>query len=134
MFEVAAQSYKIPLSMMLGNITNMNEIVKVYLSICIDPLADMIGEEITGHSYSEDEWLNGCYVKVDTSCINHIDMLEVADKVDKLISCGAYSIDEVRHRLDSPLLDTDFSKTHFITKNYEPLDLLPSGQRGGGTE
>lgn len=131
MFEVTAQAFKIPLSMMLGNITNMNEIVKVYLSICIDPLADMISEELTRKSYTEQEWLDGCYVKVDTSCINHVDMLEVADKVDKLISCGAYSIDEVRHRLDSPLLDTDFSKIHFITKNYEPLTSITGGQRGG---
>lgn len=131
MFEVTAQAFKIPLSMMLGNITNMDEIVKVYLSICIDPLADMISEELTRKCYTEQEWLDGCFVKVDTSCINHVDMLEVADKVDKLISCGAYSIDEVRHRLDSPLLDTDFSTTHFITKNYEPLDVMPGGQRGG---
>ena len=134
MFEVTAQAFKIPLSMMLGNITNMNEIVKVYLSICIDPLADMISEELTRKSYTEQEWADGCYVKVDTSCINHVDILEVADKVDKLISCGAYSIDEVRHRLDSPPLDTDFSKTHFITKNYEPMDVMTSGQRGGEME
>lgn len=134
MFEVTAQAFKIPLSMMLGNITNMNEIVKVYLSICIDPLADMIGEELTRKSYTEAEWREGCYVKVDTSCINHVDILEVADKVDKLISCGAYNIDEVRHRLDSNPLDTDFSRTHFITKNYEPLDATTSGQRGGEME
>lgn len=131
MFEVTAQAFKIPLSMMLGNITNMNEIVKVYLSICIDPLADMIGEELTRKSYTEQEWRDGCFVRVDTSCINHVDMLEVADKVDKLISCGAYNIDEVRHRLDSPLLDTDFSRKHFITKNYEPLESVTGGQRGG---
>lgn len=134
MFEVTAQAFKIPLSMMLGNITNMNEIVKVYLSICIDPLADMISEELTRKSYTEQEWRDGCFVKVDTSCINHVDMLEVADKVDKLISCGAYNIDEVRRRLDSPLLGTDFSKTHFITKNYEPLESTTSGQRGGEME
>ena len=134
MFEVTAQAFKIPLSMMLGNITNMNEIVKVYLSICIDPLADMIGEELTRKSYTEREVLAGSFVKVDTSCINHVDILEVADKVDKLISCGAYSIDEVRHRLDSPPLDTDFSTTHFITKNYEPLNAMTGGQRGGDND
>ena len=58
-------------------------------------------------------------------------MLEVADKVDKLISCGAYNIDEVRHRLDSDPLLTEFSRTHFITKNYEPLASAASGQGGG---
>lgn len=117
-FEVTAQAFKIPMSMMLGNITNMNEIVKVYLSICIDPLADMISEELTRKYYSFDEWKNGCYIKVDTSCINHVDMFEVAEKVDKLIASGVCCVDEVRPRINLETLNTDFSTRHFITKNY----------------
>lgn len=130
MFEVTAQAFKIPLSMMLGNITNMDEIVKVYLSICIDPLADMIGEELTRKSYTEQEWQNGSYVKVDTSCINHVDIIEVADNVAKLIGSG-FTLDELRNRLGYSLLNTEFSQTRFITKNYEQLDAMTDGQRGG---
>ena len=117
-FEVAAQALKIPLPMMYGNITNMNEIVKVYLSICIDPLADMISEELTRKYYSFKEWQAGNYIKVDTSCINHIDILEVADKVDKAISSGVTNIDEMRKRLGMHTLETDFSQAHWMTKNY----------------
>ena len=118
-FEVVAQALKIPLSMMYGNITNMNEIVKIYLSICIDPLADMISEELTRKYYSYEQWKQGYRIMVDTSCINHIDILEVADKVDKAISSGVASIDELRNRLNMLELGTDFSTSHFITKNYE---------------
>lgn len=117
-FETTAQAFKIPLSMMYGNITNMNEIVKVYLSICIDPLADMIGEELTRKYYSFDEWKRGCYIEVDTTCINHIDILEVADKVDKLVGCGVGNIDEVRNRIGWKPLNTEFSQSYFMTKNY----------------
>lgn len=133
MFEVTAQAFKIPLSMLLGSITNMNEIVKVYLSICIDPLADMISEELTRKSYDEKEWLAGSYVKVDTSCINHVDILEVADNVAKLLGSG-FTLDELRNRLNYSLLNTEFSKTRFITKNYETLGAMTSGQRGGEME
>ena len=130
-FEVAAQALKIPLPMMYGNITNMNEIVKVFLSFCIDPLADMIGEEFTRQYYSFDEWKNGCYVKVDTSCINHIDILEVGDKVDKVISSGTASIDEMRERLGMPELKTEFSQAHWMTKNYALAeDMLISEETG----
>ncbi|EGC8431293.1 phage portal protein [Listeria monocytogenes] len=117
-FEVVGQALKIPLSMMYGNITNMNEIVKVYLSICIDPLADMISEELTRKYFTFDEWKAGCSVEIDTSCINHIDILEVADKVDKAISSGAASIDEIRKRLGWKPLLTEFSTAHWMTKNY----------------
>lgn len=132
-FEVVAQALKIPLSMMYGNITNMNEIVKVYLSICIDPLADMIGEEITRKYYSYDEWKAGYRVEVDTSCINHIDILEVADKVDKAVSSGVANIDEMRRRLNMHELGTVFSTAHWMTKNYALAeDMLNSGTAEGG--
>ena len=130
-FDVAAQALKITLPMMYGNITNMNEIVKVFLSFCIDPLADMIGEEFTRQYFSFDEWKNGCSVKVDTSCINHIDILEVGDKVDKAISSGTASIDEMRERLGMPELGTEFSQAHWMTKNYALAeDMLNSEETG----
>lgn len=130
-FEVAAQALKIPLPMMYGNITNMNEIVKVFLSFCIDPLADMIGEEFTRQYFSFDEWKAGSSVKVDTSCINHIDILEVGDKVDKAISSGTASIDEMRERLGWPELGTDFSKAHWMTKNYTLAEDMLNGEEKG---
>lgn len=117
-FEVVGQAMKIPLPMMYGNITNMNEIVKVYLSFCIDPLADMIGEEFSRKYYSFTEWQAGNYVKVDTSCINHIDIFEVADKVAKIISSGAMNIDQVRERLGENALRTEFSTAYWMTKNF----------------
>lgn len=130
-FDVVAQALKIPLSMMYGNITNMNEIVKVYLSICIDPLADMISEEFTRKYFTLDEWKEGNYIKVDTSCINHIDILEVADMVDKAVSSGVTNIDELRKRLDMPELNTEFSLAHWMTKNYALAeDMLNTEERG----
>jgi HK97 family phage portal protein len=132
-FEVVAQALKIPLSMMNGNITNMNEIVKVFLTICIDPLGDMIGEEFTRKYFTFEEWKNGNKVKVDTSCINHIDILEVGDEISKAIGSGVVNIDDLRTRLDMPELQTEFSKTHFITKNYDRAEnMLKSDMTEGG--
>lgn len=133
-FEIVGQTFKIPTSMMLGNITNMQEIVKVFLTFCIDPIADMIGEELTRKVYGFEGWKDGCYIKVDTSTINHIDVLDVAEKVDKLISSGVNCIDEVRAIIDLPALDTDFSKTHFITKNYDTMENRLKGEGGDISE
>ncbi len=113
---------KIPLPMMYGNITNMQEIVKVYLSFCIDPLADMMSEELTRKTTDYFTWKSGNRVEVDTSCINHIDIFEIADKADKLISSGIMDIDEVRTRLRLDTLDTEFSKQHWITKNNAKIE------------
>lgn len=129
-FDVVAQALKIPLPMMYGNITNMNEIVKVYLSICIDPLADMISEEFTRKYFTFDEWKKGNRVVVDTSCINHVDILEVADKVDKAISSGLTNIDEMRKRLGMNALETEFSQAHWMTKNYALAEDMMNNTEG----
>lgn len=121
-FDIVSQAYKIPLSMMYGNITNMDEIVKVYLTVCIDPIADMISEELSRKTNTFAEWQKGNYIKVDTSCITHMDIMQVADKVDKLISCGITTIDELRDRLNMTILNTDFSKQHYLTKNYSKIE------------
>ena len=126
-FEVTAQALKIPLPMMYGNITNMNEITKVYLSICIDPIADMISEEITRKQYTYEEWKAGNYVKVDTSCINHVDILEVADKIYNAIGSGVANIDDMRKRLGWNQLDTDFGKQFFISKNFDKIEDVMNG-------
>lgn len=118
-FDTVAQAFKIPLSMMYGNITNIQEIVKVYLTFCIDPIADMISEEMTRKWYGFDGWKNGNRIEVDTSCINYVDILEVADKADKAIASGLASIDELRPRVRLNPLGTEFSTSHFMTKNYE---------------
>ena len=129
-FEVTAQALKIPLPMMYGNITNMGEIVKVYLTFCIDPLADMLSEELTRKINTFDTWNGGKnFVRVDTSCINHVDILDVADKADKLISCGVASIDELRPVFGWQPLLTEASQKHWITKNYS--DVENNAQLGG---
>lgn len=133
-FEVVAQAMKIPLPMMYGNITNMNEIVKVYLSFCIDPLADMIGEEFTRKYYSFAEWQAGNYVRVDTSNINHIDIFEVADKVAKIISSGAANVDEVRERLGWNALGTEFSTAYWMTKNFALAEDMLTNAEGRENE
>ena len=82
----------------------------------------MISEEITRKYYSFDEWKNGNYVEVDTSCINHVDILECADKVYNAVGSGVVNIDDVRNRLGLPPLESEFSKMFFVTKNYIPAE------------
>lgn len=130
-FEIVGQAFKIPMSMMYGNITNMNEIVKVYLSICIDPLAQMISEELTRKTNDYDSWKRGNYVKVDTSRVNHMSILEVADKADKAIASGIANIDDMRILFDMQPLNTDYSRAHFITKNYALADTALDSLEGG---
>lgn len=120
-FSIVGKAYHIPQSLMLGNITNMNEVVKVLLTFAVDPIADMIGKELSAkRGYAE--FLAGYGYKVDTSKVNHIDVFEMADKIDKLISSAFASIDEVREKADMDPLNEEWSSKHILTKNYDFIE------------
>ena len=130
-FDTTAQALKIPLPMMYGNITNINDVVKVFLTFCVDPLADMVSEEYTRKNYGFERWKKGDFIVVDTSSINHVDILEVADKVEKLIGCGVSNLDEMRKIIGWQPLGTEFSTSYFLTKNFDLAERVLSGQKGG---
>lgn len=132
-FETVAQAFKMPLSMMYGNITNVNDIVKSFLTFGVDPVAKMIETEITRKMYPYEEWKLGNHVKVDTSRVNHMSILEVADKVDKAIGSGFANIDDMRKQVDWEPLNTEFSQAHFMTKNYAPAEYMLDPLEGGET-
>lgn len=129
-FETTAQAFKVPLPMLYGNMTNLKEIVAQFLTFCIDPLADMMSEEITRKYYTFAEWQNGYKVVIDTTCISHIDILDIGNAVDKLVSSGFANIDELRKTVGWDELRTEFSQRHYITKNYEPADKALAGADG----
>ena len=131
-FDVIAQAYKIPLPMMYGSVDKMDQIVKVFLTFCIDPLADMLEEEITRKTNTFARWNSGqSYVRVDTTCINHIDIFDIAANADKLIGNGMYSIDDLRIKVDDMPLNTEFSRKHWVTKNYSNVEDINTDTEGG---
>lgn len=130
-FEVVGQAFKIPMSMMYGNITNMGEIVKVYLSMCIDPLAQMLGEELTRKTTDYEKWKRGDRVVVDTSKILHVDILDIADSIDKLIASGAFTINQVLDRCGYDSISAEFADAHYLTKNYAPVSDVADPLEGG---
>ena len=67
----------------------------VFLTNCIDPLADQIQEEINRKRYGYEGWKKGDYLRVDTSSIIHFDMFANAANVEKLVGSGAFTINDV---------------------------------------
>lgn len=121
-FEMVAGAIKIPQSMMYGNMTNTNDVMNQFITFGVDPIADMISKELTRGFYTFHTWKGDeNRIQIDTSKITHLDMFQVADKADKLISSGAFNIDEVRIPLGADPLNTEFSQAHWVTKNYSPI-------------
>ena len=133
-FERAAQAFKIPPSLLRGDIADIEKITNNFLTFCIDPIVDMISEEINRKRYGKVFVLKGTCIKIDTTCIKHIDIFAIAEKIDKLISTGMYSVDELRKKVKDIALNEEWSGKHWITKNYSEITQIDSGGGGEGNE
>lgn len=126
-FEITAQAFKMPVSMLYGNMTNVKDIISSYIAFRIEPLAKMISEELTRKTGTVDDYLKGTYFDVDTTSIMHHDIFEIADSIEKLISSGVYNVDNILTKLGEQPLNTEFSKQHWMTKNFDKIENVMNG-------
>jgi HK97 family phage portal protein len=135
-FARVAQAFRIPPALLQGDIADISKLMDELLTVCIDPLADLIQTEINRKRYGKAAYLTGTYLKIDTTCIKHIDIFSIADAADKLIADSLYSVDELRQKIGDTPLNTWWSKQHVRTANYNALADSPpddSNQTGGDT-
>ena len=123
-FELAGRSFKIPKALMLGDVSEVEKVTKNFLTFAIDPICEKFGEEITRKRYGSRQFAAGNFIDINTNAIQHIDIFEQATSVDKLLSSGVYCIDELRVKLGDTELGTDWSRKHYITKNYTEAEQM----------
>ena len=130
--ETVARAFNIPVSLLKGDVSDVEKITKNFLTFCIDPLCEMIQTEINRKRYGKKQVQKANYLKTDTTTVMHTDIFDIAEKIDKLIASGMYCIDELRKKIGDEPLNTEESQKHFITKNYEALSSIQAA-KGGDT-
>lgn len=130
-FARVAQAFNIPPALLKGDISDINALVNHWLTVCIDPIVDVLQTEINRKRYGKNEYLAGNFIRIDTTNIKHTDLFAVAVNADKLLASGITSIDELRRALGLQPLNTAWSKRHFITKNYSDIETQGGGVNSG---
>lgn len=108
--------YNVPKSFMDGSYEEND--LDNFLTFGMDPFATLIGEAVNRKFYGKKEILEGTYIYLDTKKVKHFDILSVSNAINKLISSGVYSINEVRTMLDEKPIEGDIGDTYWITRNY----------------
>ena len=129
-FEIVGQAIKIPQSLMTGNVTSVKDVMDVFLTFAVDPWADTIAEVLNKRA-TVWEYMKGNYYKVDTGKIKHRDIFDLAPNVEKLVGSSVLNPDEVREELDRQQLNTEWSKTYYMTKNIAKTEDVAKGLEGG---
>ncbi len=129
-----AQAFRIPPALLQGDIAEVEKLTDNFLTFCIAPLVDLIQTEINRKRYGKAAFTEGSFLRIDTTCIKHVDIFTIAEKADKLIATGLYSIDELREKLRDMPLNTWWSQEHWMTKNYSSLTATETTPEGGETK
>ncbi|MGN0598914.1 MAG: phage portal protein [Oscillospiraceae bacterium] len=128
----AAQMYKFPPQLILGEVSGIDDAINLALTACIDPLLNSVSEELSGKEFTAAEYLAGDFIMADTTNIKHIDIFSLAANIEKLISSAYMNVDEVRESSGKMPVNEPWSKIHFCTKNQEPITNL--AVMGGGED
>ena len=119
--ETVARAFNIPVSLLKGDVSDVQAITKNFLTFCIDPICEMIQTEINRKRYGYEAWSRGDYLKVDTSSIIHFDLFANAANVEKLVGSGAYTINDVRRAANQAVINEPWANEHFMTLNISPM-------------
>lgn len=127
MFQIAGQAYKIPMSMMEGNINNMSEVVKAFITFAVEPVAKVIDDVLTGNCFDFAEWQQGSRAVVDTSQIPYSSIVENSSNVGTLIANTILNPNEARGMFGLDAIDEEFMEQFFITKNNSKAEDVMDG-------
>lgn len=134
-FELYAMAFGIPKVLITGEVQDTSKAVENLLTFGLDPVLELISDELNRKLFKREDYLKGNYVRWRTNAIRHIDIIDVANNVEKLISSGFCCIDDIREICGMDRLNTSWSTQYFMTKNFSTIDdLLESIERSDESE
>lgn len=119
--DFTAKAFGIPPALLRGDVQGTKDALENFLTFCIRPLVVMLEKEINRKRNGYGGFVNETYLTIDTRNIKHFDVLDMAAGVEKLISSGVYSINDIREMIGERRLEGELYDEHFITKNFGAL-------------
>lgn len=129
--DFTAKAFGVPPALLRGDVQGVSDVVDQLLTFCIDPLVDMLQEEINRKRVGQLEYIKGTKIDIDTKAIKHIDLLGVSTSIDKLISSGCFTINDIRKIVGEEPIEEEWANQFFMTKNYATVEELLKGLEGG---
>lgn len=111
-----AMSLGIPLSLIKGDMSDVEKQTRNYMTFCVDPMIKKITDELNMQLFEKDEFLDGW--RIDIRRISYNNIFDVAGAVDKLRSSGVANGHELRDELGMEVSDDPIHNKYVITKNY----------------
>ncbi|HDT6322118.1 phage portal protein [Staphylococcus aureus] len=119
----------IPPGLIYGETADLEKNMKIFEKFCLNPLLKKIENELNAKLYNRKEYLEGNRVVVIG--VNKKSPLEHSEAIDKLVSSGSFTRNEVRIMLGEEPSDNPELDEYLVTKNYEKANENGSTLKGG---
>ena len=122
-----AMAIGIPVSLLRGDMADVEKQTKNYMFFTIAPLLKKIKDEANVKFFTQKEYLAGQCIDIRKASYQNI--FDLATAVDKLISSGVFNGDEIRTETGYNITGEEIHKKYFVTKNYqESSEALKGGE------
>lgn len=118
-FEATASAFHVPKNLFKGDMSGLSDQVDAFLMFEINPLAELIQDAFNSTVYDIQEYLDGDYLRVDTTMIKVISFKDLVESGDKAIGSGQFTINEMREKVGNDITDDPRANKIYITKNYD---------------
>ncbi|MGG3943378.1 phage portal protein [Peribacillus psychrosaccharolyticus] len=133
-FDFVAMGFHVPKAMLKGDLADIEKQTDNFLMFCIRPVANLLNAEFNRKIFTKDEYLARTYIKIDTSKIKILDVVNLATAADKFFSIGVNSINDNLRMLGRESLNEEWADKRFVTKNYQEVDSVEESTSKGGEE
>lgn len=135
--ELTSKAFLIPGNIANGEVTDTSKAVDDFLTFCLDSVISLLEDGLNNCLFGFRGWKAGNKVKINSQTIKHVDILDASSAIDKLIGCGAKSINDVLRITGDEPIDEEWADKHWMTKNY--MDIanmqdLSIAEKGGSKD
>ncbi|MFZ8176298.1 phage portal protein, partial [Staphylococcus aureus] len=119
----------IPPGLIYGETADLEKNTLVFEKFCLTPLLKKIQNELNAKLITQSMYLKD--TRIEIVGVNKKDPLQYAEAIDKLVSSGSFTRNEVRIMLGEEPSDNPELDEYLVTKNYEKANENGSTLKGG---
>ena len=128
-----AAAYDIPLGVFNGQITEQSDATNEFITYAVSPVAEVINDTLDAKLVGEKDYIEGERAFVWLAHFKHVDVIDASPNLDKLRAIG-FTLDEIFEMVGYPALNTEFSTSRALTKNYATEGTEESAEPTGGAD
>ena len=130
--DFTAMAFHIPRGLIKGDVADVEKQVDTFLMFGVEPIVKLIQAEFNRKIYEKEEYLERTFLKIDTSMIKIIDIVQLATAADKFFATGIHSANMNKKMLGQEPINEPWADEHYVTKNYQKIEQVNTDASKGG--